>query len=74
MKIPEVIIIHLDTKGTPYKNEDDIYEELKRIKILINRQYSPCMGIFISAPIVRLGNKKVNSILKGYVMRCTIWY
>ena len=49
--------------------EGDICEELKSIKDLINRQHLACKGTFISTQIMRLDNKKANTILKRHVYR-----
>ena len=54
------IILHFGTNDAPYKNEDDIYKELKSIKDFKN----PSCKIYI---MLRLDNKNANSILKKYV-------
>ena len=65
-KKPDNIIIHFGTNDAPYKNEDEIYKELKSIKDFINKRHPSCK-VYISAPILRLDNKNANSILKKYV-------
>ena len=41
-KKPDNIILHFGTNGAPYKNEDEIYKELKSIKDFINKRYPSC--------------------------------
>ena len=60
------IILHFGTNDAPYKNEDEIYKELKSIKDFINKRYPSCK-VYTSAPILQLDNKNANSILKKYV-------
>ena len=60
------IILHFGTSDAPYKNENEIYKELKSIKDLINKRHPSCKA-YISGPILRLNNKNANSILKKYV-------
>ena len=63
-KKPDNIILHFGTNDTPYKSQDEIYKELKGIQDFINKRHPFCK---VSAPILRLDNKNVNSILKKYV-------
>ena len=65
-KKPDNIILHFGTNDAPYKNEDEIYKELKCIKDFIKKRHPSCK-VYISAPILRLDNKNANSILKKYV-------
>ena len=65
-KKPDNIILHFGTNDPPYKNEDEIYKELKSIKNFIKKQHPSCK-VYISAPILRLDNKNANNILKKYV-------
>ena len=60
------IILHFGINDAPYKNEDEIYKELKSIKDFIKKRHPSCK-VYISAPILRLNNKNTNSILKKYV-------
>ena len=55
------------TNDAPYKNKDEICEELKSIKDPIIKQHVACKGILISTPILRLDNKEANTILKRYL-------
>ena len=55
-KKPDNIILHFDTNDAPYKNEDEIYKELKSIKYFTNKQHPSCK-VYISAPILQLDNK-----------------
>ena len=55
-KKPDNIILHFDTNDAPYKNEDEIYKELKSIKYFTNKQHPYCK-VYISAPILQLDNK-----------------
>ena len=65
-KKPDNIILHFGTNDAPYKNEDELYKELKSIKDFIKKRHPSCK-VYISAPILRLDNKNANSILKRYV-------
>ena len=65
-KKPDNIILHFGTNDAPYKNEDEIYKELKSIKYFIKKRHPSCK-VYISAPILRLDNKNANNILKRYV-------
>ena len=65
-KKPDNIILHFGTNDAPYKNEDEIYKELKSIKDFIKKQHPSCK-VYISAPILRLDNKNAKNILKKYV-------
>ena len=60
------IILHFGTNDAPYKNEDEIYKELKSVKDFINKRHPSCK-VYISAPILRSDNKSANNILKKYV-------
>ena len=62
-KKPDNIILHFGTNDAPYKNEDDIYKDLKSIKDFKNKRHPSCK-IYI---MLRLDNKNANSILKKYV-------
>ena len=70
-KKPDNIILHFGTNDAPYKNEDEIYKELKSIKDFINKRHPSCK-VYISAPILRLYNKNANSILKKYVVKLKV--
>ena len=63
-KKPDNIILHFGTNNAPYKNEDEIYKEMKSIKEFINKRHPSCK-VYISAPILRLNNKYAISILKS---------
>ena len=65
-KKPGNIILHLGTNDAPYKNEVEIYKELKSIKDFLKKRHPSCK-VYISAPILPLDNKNANSILKKYV-------
>ena len=65
-KKPDNIILHFGTNDAPYKNEDELYKELKSIKDFIKKRHPSCK-VYISAPILRSDNKSANSILKKYV-------
>ena len=45
-------MLHFCTNDAPYKNEDEIYKELKSIKDFINKRHPYCK-VYISAPILR---------------------
>ena len=70
-KKPDNIIIHFGTNDAPYKNEDEIYKELKSIKDFINKRHPSCK-VYISAPVLRLNNKNANNILKKYVEKLKV--
>ena len=65
-KKPDNIILHFVTNDAPYKNEDELYKELKSIKDFLKKRHPSCK-VYISAPILRSDNKNANSILKKYV-------
>ena len=66
-KKPYNIIIHIGTKDGPYRNENTIYVEIKKIKELIKTHHPDCRNIFISFPILRLDNKRAATVLKNYI-------
>ena len=65
-KKPDNIILHFGTNDAHYKNEDQIYKELKSIKDFINQRHPSCK-VYTSAPILRLDSKIANSIWKIHV-------
>ena len=65
-KKPDNIILHFGTNDAHYKNEDQIYKELKSIKDFINQRHPSCK-VCTSAPILRLNSKIANSIWKIHV-------
>ena len=58
LKKHDNIILHFGTNDAPYKNEEEIYKQLKSIKDFINKRHPSCKDIDISAPILRLDKKK----------------
>ena len=62
--MPDNIITHTETNDAPYKKENVLYEELKKIKDLIITHHHNCKNICISCPIVCADNKKTNNVLK----------
>ena len=61
-KKPYNIIIHIGTKDGPYRNENTIYVEIKKIKELIKTHHPDCNNIFISSQILRLDNQRAGNV------------
>ena len=65
-KKPHNIVMHIGTNGGPYSNKNTIYVEIKKIKELI-KIHPGCKNIFISSPILHLGNKETANARKNYI-------
>ena len=66
-KKPNNIVMHIGTNGGPYSNKNTIYLEIKKIKELIKTHHPGCKNIFISSPVLRLGNKETANARKNYI-------
>ena len=51
LKKHDNIILHFGTNDAPYKNEEEIYKQLKSIKDFINKWHPSCKEIYISINI-----------------------
>ena len=62
-KKPTNVIVHVGSNDAPFKTAEDIFIEIKKLKIFIEKTL-PNVNVYLSCPTIRSDNVRANSILR----------